>query len=70
MNSPERDVPTLDTVGDLDSIMSNGLQGLAELLGQKDPNARRVTEPIANRNYQRERVGLRRLFLSLVTDPR
>jgi hypothetical protein len=40
--------------------MCGGLQGLPELLGQNVPNAT-PREPVANRNYPRERVGLRGL---------
>jgi hypothetical protein len=57
MNKPERETHTLDT---LDFIMCGGLQGLAELLGQNGPNTTPY-EPVANRNYPRERVGLRGL---------
>jgi hypothetical protein len=65
MNSPEREVHTLDALDNLDIIMCGGLQSLAELLSQNDPNAR-VCEPASNRTYPRRLFGLRGLFLRLL----
>jgi hypothetical protein len=66
MNRTERETHTLDTLDTLDALnfMSDGLQGLAELLQENDPNAR-PCELVANRHSPRGRVGLRGLFLPL-----
>jgi hypothetical protein len=64
MNSPEGEVHTLDALDALDSVISGGLQGLSELLGQNDPNAR-LCDFAANGNYQPERVRLRGLLFWL-----
>jgi hypothetical protein len=63
MNSPEREIHALDVLDTLDIIMCEGLQGLAEVLRQDDPNARMHKPPPANRKSARERVGLVGLFL-------
>jgi hypothetical protein len=64
MNCPEREAHIQDVMGSLDFVMCGGLQGLAELLGQNDPNAR-LCETVATGNYPRGRVGFRDLFLRL-----
>jgi hypothetical protein len=61
MNSFEREAHNLDALDALDSIMRDGLQGIAQLLGQNDPSAW-SSEPATN---ARERSGLLGLFLWL-----
>ena len=64
MNRPEGETHTLHTLDYLDTldfIMRGGLQGLAELQGQNDPDAK-PCEPGANHNLPRGRAGLRGLF--------
>jgi hypothetical protein len=64
MNSVEHKAHTLDALDALDSVMGGGLQGLAELLGQNDENAK-LSEPAANDNNPRERVGWSLLLFGL-----
>jgi hypothetical protein len=64
MNGAEHEAHTLDALDALDSVMGGGLQGLAELLGQNDQNAK-LSEPAANDNDPRERVGRSLLVFGL-----
>jgi hypothetical protein len=64
MKSAEREVPTLEGLDTLELFMCSGLQGLAELQADEDPNAR-VRELISNRTYRRKHFGLRGLFVRL-----